>query len=298
LELRDLRVLSAVVEAGGVTRASAGLNLVQSAVSQAIARLERELGVELLHRRPDGVEPTAAGRELVRYAAELLETAARAERAMAAYREQAQGTLRVGMLQSLTPLVLGDLLRRLKRSCPEVAVEVTEGLRGELLGGVRRHSLDLAVVWVDPDESSLPVEIASSIALVAVAAPDHRLAAGEPVAMSALAGERWVSFPRGGPGYRWIRDAATDAGFEPTVEAVVETYAELIAFVEAGLGITLMPAPVVAERAEAGTIALLEVVDPTPRAAFGWMADAGRDTPQLRAACEALRAIAVSLGER
>ena len=297
MELRDLRVLVAVVEAGGVTRASAGLNLVQSAVSQAIARLERELGVELLHRRPDGVRPTAAGRELVRYAEQLLETAARAERAMAAHRDVAQGSLRIGMLQSLTPLILGDLLRRLKASCPEVAVEVTEGLRGELLGGVRRHSLDLAVVWAGPDERSSPVRPESWIPLVAVAAPEHPLAGtATAVPMSALAGERWISFPRGGPGYRWIRDAAASAGFDPRIEAFVETYAELIAFVEAGLGVTLMPAPVVAARAEANAVAILPVVDPTPRAAFGWMAaEPARDTPQLRAADAALQAIAATL---
>lgn len=297
MELRDLRVLIAVVEAGGVTRASVGLNLVQSAVSQAIARLERELGVELLHRRPDGVRPTAAGRELVRYAEELCDTAGRAEQAMAAHRDEARGTLKVGVLSSLTPLVLGDLLRRLARSCPHVAVEATEGLRGELLGGVRRHSLDLAVVWVEPDERSLPVEVECSMPLVALSAAGHPLAGTGPVALSAFAGERWVSFPRGGPGYRWIRDAAAIAGFDARIEAVVETYAELIAFVEAGLGVTLVPAPVVAARAQDGAVAILEIADPTPRAAFGWMADPARDAPELRAACESLREIAQSLGD-
>jgi DNA-binding transcriptional LysR family regulator len=296
VELRDLRVLVAVVEAGGVTRAAGGLNLVQSAVSQSIARLERELDVELLERRPDGVRPTAAGRELVGFAETLLDTAARAERAMAAHREAVQGVLRVGMLQSLTPLVLGDLLRRLNRSCPEVTVEVTEGLRGELLGGVRRHSLDLAVVWVGPDEHALPIEAGASIPLVAVVAPEHRLAGAGEVELSALAEDRWVGFPRGGPSHRWIRDAASEAGFEPRIEAIVETFAELIAFVEAGLGTTLMPAPAVSARAEAGTVALLGLLDrPPPRAAFGWMADTAQDTPQLAAARAALREIATSL---
>jgi DNA-binding transcriptional LysR family regulator len=295
IELRDLRILVAVVEAGGVTRAAGGLHLVQSAVSQAIARLERELDVTLLERRPDGVRPTAAGRELVGFAEMLLDTAARAERAMAVHRDALQGTLRVGLLQSLTPLVLGDLLRRLKRSCPEVTVEVTEGLRGELLGGVRRHSLDLAVVWVDPDERALPIEAQASTPLVAVVAPDHPLAGAGSVPMSALAGDRWVSFPRGGPSHRWIRDGAAQAGFEPRIEAIVETFAELVAFVEAGLGATLLPAPAVAARAESGTVALLELHEPAPHAAFGWIAGSARDAPPLRAALDALREIAASL---
>lgn len=298
MELRDLRVLVAVVDAGGVTRAAGGLNLVQSAVSQAIARLERELGVELLHRRHDGVRPTAAGSELVRYARQLLDLSARAERAMAAHRVDAHGTLRVGLLQSLTPLVLGDLLRRMKETCPDVAVEVSEGLRGELLGGVRRHDLDVAVVWLGPDERTLPAEAAGSMPLVAVTAPDHPLAGRGEVAVADLAGERWVSFPRGGPGYRWIRDATVAAGFEARIEAVVETWSELLAFVEAGLGIALMPAPVVAERAAAGTVAAIPLAEPAPRAVFGWVADAGRERPALAAARDALRAIGASLEGR
>lgn len=295
MELRDLRVLVAVVQAGGITRAAGGLHLVQSAVSQSIARLERELGVELLHRRHDGVRPTAAGRELVRYAEQLLDLAERAERALAAHRVDARGTLRVGMLQSLTPLVLGDLLRRLKEACPEVGVEVSEGLRGELLGGVRRHELDIAVVWLGRDERTLAAEAAGALALVAAAAPDHPLAGRGPVAIGELADERWVSFPRGGPGYRWIRDATAAAGFEARIEAVVESYAELLAFVEAGLGVTLMPGPVLADRVAAGTVAAIPIAEPAPRADFGWVAEAGDDRPALDAARAALRAIAASL---
>jgi DNA-binding transcriptional LysR family regulator len=297
MELRDLRVLVAVIDAGGVTRAAAGLHLVQSAVSRSIARLEQEFGVTLLERRHDGVRPTAAGRELVGYATTLLATAERAERAMAAHRELPAGTLKVGLLQSLTPLVLGDLLRRLRRSCPDVAVEVTEGLRGELLGGIRRHSLDLAVVWVDPDDRSLPVEAGGSLPLVAVVAPEHPLAGAGTVELGALADDPWISFPRGGPSHRWIRDGAEAAGFEPRIAATAETFAELVAFVEAGLGTTLMPAPAVAAFAEAGAVVPLALRPPASRAAFGWIADPASRAPELRAAAAALGEIAKGLAE-
>ncbi len=93
MELRDLRAFSVTVELGGVTRAARRLHLVQSAVSQAIRRLEQELGVALLERRPGGVQPTDAGRALASHAELILNSVARARRDAAEFAGLQTGTL-------------------------------------------------------------------------------------------------------------------------------------------------------------------------------------------------------------
>lgn len=97
MELRDLRAFAAVVDLGGMTRAARRLHVVQSAVSQAVKRLEQEYGLQLLERRSDGVRPTAAGEEMRRHARRILDSVARLEADMASYRGHAKGVVNVGI---------------------------------------------------------------------------------------------------------------------------------------------------------------------------------------------------------
>lgn len=296
-----MRAFVAVVEAGGVTRAAPRLHVVQSAVSQAIARLERELEVVLLDRRPDGARPTAVGDELFTHAGAILARVAEAERALSHHRTELRGRVAIGLLPSLTPLLLSDLLRVLRRGHPGLLVDVEEALQEELLGGVRRGTLDIAVVWASPDEPSLGAEGHGSIPLVGVVAADHRLAQAPATSLVQLRDEAWVTFPAGGPGYRWLQDAAAEAGFVPRIAAAVETLAELKAFVEAGVGVTLLPAGVVASEVGAGLVRTVVLRDSTPCATVGWVADPSRRDPTLDAVRGALRdivATVASLGWR
>src|SRR5437868_5240956 len=111
MELRDLRAFATTVEVGAVTRAAERLHLVQSAVSQAVKRLERELGVVLLERRPDGVRPTEAGALFAEHARLIVNAVAHAKRDMNAFGELARGTVRVGVLYTAVPTILAPLLR-------------------------------------------------------------------------------------------------------------------------------------------------------------------------------------------
>jgi Bacterial regulatory helix-turn-helix protein, lysR family len=111
VELRDLRAFATTVEVGAITRAADRLHLVQSAVSQAVKRLERELGVVLLERRPDGARPTEAGALFAEHARLIVNAAAHAKRDMNAFGELARGTVRVGVLYAAVPTILAPLLR-------------------------------------------------------------------------------------------------------------------------------------------------------------------------------------------
>jgi len=136
MEIRDLRVYIAVVEAQGFTAAAHRLHMVQSSVSDVVARLERELGITLLERR-GGTRPTAAGEALLRWARLLANCSERAVREVGSFQMLEPTSMRVGMLPTITPLVLPGFLGSLRVRYPRLSVTVQEALAPELLERVR-----------------------------------------------------------------------------------------------------------------------------------------------------------------
>lgn len=264
MELRDLTAFVTAVELGGMTRAAERLHLVQSAVSQAVRRLERETGVTLLERRPGGVRPTEAGAVLARHSRSILNAVERAGDEMAAFRGLDVGTVRIGLLPTTTPLLLVPLLGRLKTAHPGLRPRVEEGMADELLDRLRLGDLDLAVILLPVDAPGLELVELARVDAVVAHGPSHRLVGRRRVRLADLAAENWVSFPPGNPGRRWLDDASTPAGFRPRVVAEVDTLAHLKACVEAGLGLAMVPAAAVELERRIGRVGTVDVVDPKP----------------------------------
>jgi DNA-binding transcriptional LysR family regulator len=145
LELRHLLAARAVAEAGSFGRAAERLGYTQSAVSQQIAVLEAILGERLFERSrgQPGVEPTEAGRLLLRHAAAVLARLEAARADFAAFRAGDGGALRVGTYQSVSTRVLPALIRRFTDAWPRVEVRLVESPPDELLPQVERGELDL-----------------------------------------------------------------------------------------------------------------------------------------------------------
>ena len=276
LELRHLRVFLAVIKYGGITRAARRMHIAQSAVSQAIKQLERECGIQLLERRPDGVRPTPAGEQLAHHARRILDAVEVLEGDMASYRGHAKGVVSVGVMSSIAVLLMGPLIRSVDRELPDVSLRVQEGVADELLEALRLERLDLVVLLSPIDAEELPVVHTGDLPLSIVVAPDHPLADRGKVALADLAEEAWVAFPAGNPGRRWLDDNARQAGFRPLVGAEVETLVAFKAFVEAGRGIGLLPPDVVGAETRADRLRTIRVVDPVPMIHHGYTFDPRR----------------------
>jgi DNA-binding transcriptional LysR family regulator len=245
MELRDLRAFAAVVELGGMTRATKRLHIVQSAVSQAVKRLEQEFGEQLLERRPDGVRPTPAGVVLANGAQRILDAVDRLETEMATYRGQPKGLVNVGVMSTIAPVLIAPLVRTMDIRLPDVRLRLKEGVAAELLEGLRLGSLDLVVtIGSVPPEDMTRVE-AGRLPLCVVASCRHRLADQGTVRLEDVAEESWITFPPLNPARRWLEDNARQASFRPIVSAEIETLTQLKAFVDAGHGIALLPQAVV-----------------------------------------------------
>ena len=274
MEIRDLKAFAEVVEAGSMTRAAARLHLVQSAVSQAVQRLEREVQVPLLIRRSGkgGVRPTEAGSSLARHAEYILTSVARARHEMDEYRGIMRGTADVGIISTATPLLLARLLKRLRQSHPGLRVNVHEASGPALLDQLRLGRLDVAVLFLTATTEELATFRMFDVELGVIVPLDHPLASRQRLRLRDLRGENWISFPAEHPGRRWLDESFAKIGQRPHVEAEVETLAQLKALVEAGLGLSILPLGAVSAEVLAGQIRAMRLT-PTRRVAVGYVAD-------------------------
>jgi DNA-binding transcriptional LysR family regulator len=146
VELRHFLALEAVARTGSFGKAALSLGYTQSAVSQQIATLERQVGQKLVER-PGGPKPvslTEAGRLLLTHAEAIAARVAAAQADLAALGDGEAGALRVGVFQSVGQRILPELMRRFLDSWPNIDVTLTESADdSELLSLVERGELDL-----------------------------------------------------------------------------------------------------------------------------------------------------------
>jgi len=145
MELRQLRYFVRIVELGSMSRAAIELEVVQSALSQQIARLESELSTSLLQRSSKGVVPTDAGLAFFLEAQLALRHADEAARA--AQQSRLSGSVSVGLAPT-TASVLGlPLMQAVRERYPAVRLHLVEGLSGHLAAMLNARQLDLAVLF-------------------------------------------------------------------------------------------------------------------------------------------------------
>ena len=144
MDLSELRIFKAVAEHGGVTRAAAALNRVQSNVTTRVKRLEQRLGRRLFDRQGRRLVLSADGKVLLAYAERLLRLSSEAQAALQS--RAPHGALRIGALESAAATRLPALLSRYHRAHPAVRVELVTGTSGALVDRVLREELDAAFV--------------------------------------------------------------------------------------------------------------------------------------------------------
>jgi LysR family transcriptional regulator, transcription activator of glutamate synthase operon len=247
MELRQLRYLDAVARRRSFTRAALDLHIAQSAVSQQVGRLERELGVELLRRTTRRVEVTEAGELVLARARRALAEADGVRADLDALRGLVRGTLRLGGVPPVGPVHPAALIADFTSAHPGVAVTVREDVAFTLLGQLRNGDLDLVMALVDPDalDGIEGVRLLDE-ELVVITPLDHPLARPRRVRVERLAGEALVA-PSAGSALRDALLALVPGGRVVAEANELETVRE---FTARGLGVSLMPRSVVASHGD------------------------------------------------
>lgn len=269
LELRQLRYFVRVVELGSMGRAALDLDLVQSALSQQISRLESELSTRLLQRTPRGVVPTDAGAAFFREAQLTLRHAAQAVRA--AQQARLSGTVSVGLAPTTAAMLGLPLMQAMQARYPDVRLHMVEGMSGHLSALLNARELDLAVLFdarlqANPDASAgrlwqVQPLLSEDLFLISSRQADRP----RPAAMTlAELGDEPLILPTGPHGLRSTLDTAfARAQVVPRVVLEVDSLSMLMAAVDAGLGVTLQPRAAVGRFPDAATrFALVHIDDP------------------------------------
>ncbi|MEU3296491.1 LysR family transcriptional regulator [Streptomyces longwoodensis] len=246
LDLQRLRALHAVSVHGTVGRAAAALGYTPSAVSQQIAKLERETRTVLLEREGRGVRLTAEARQLVVTAQQLMAIVERAETDLERRRGLPSGRLTLAAFPSAARGLLPGVLAELARRHPALDARLTEVDPHLSVDLVAKGAVDLAVAH-DWDIAPLPAPAGVEQAVIGDDLCDLLVPVGHPFAgrtavrREELGGERWVCQPPGRVCHDWLVRTLRAAGHEPDLVHTAEENPTLVALVAAGLGIALIP---------------------------------------------------------
>jgi DNA-binding transcriptional LysR family regulator len=247
-DLRQLRALQAVSEAGSFSAAADALNYTQPAVSKSIATLERELGAVLVERDCRPVRLTDAGTALVHHAGEVFAQLSSARSEIEAITQAEAGTVSVGSFGSAAAAFVVDALCEFRKRHPGVGVSLVEGMPGALTRRLRAGELDLAVVFDFPAAGEdvgdgLELHQLLDQPFDIVLHPDHRLAGRRRVRPGDLAEDDWLlqDFGPDSPTLRLIGRMCAAAGFEPRVAFRVNDCQVILAMVAAGEGVSILP---------------------------------------------------------
>ena len=264
MELRQLRYFVRVVELGSISRAALDLQLVQSALSQQISRLESELSTRLLQRTSKGAAPTEAGLAFFREAQLALRHVDQAGRA--AREARLSGTVSVGLAPTTASLLGVPLIRAMRERHPHVRLHMVESLSGHLSTMLNARQLDLAVLFDTHPARRWSVTPLLEEKLFLIAPRDGRKAPPARLRMAQLKGVPLI-LPTGPHGLRSTLDAAFGrAKLQPTVVAEIDSLAMLMDAVDAGLGCTLQPWAALGRFPDAAErFHLSEIADPQAR---------------------------------
>jgi DNA-binding transcriptional LysR family regulator len=250
LDVRRLRVLSEVAARGSFSAAAEALSLTQSAVSQHVAALEREVGLVLVERGTRPVELTEAGHALTRHATGIFARLDDAEQELGEIAGRRRGRLRFGSFPTALVTLAPPAFARFRRRHPEVTLTVVDDHLQRLLPRLARGELDLALIYRHEALSTagdFDCDVLLQDEFRVVLPARHRLTRRtRPLDLAQLASEPWVG---GAPDSAWYRIASHHcraAGFLPRVAFASDDYAAVQALVAAGLGVSVIPGLAVA----------------------------------------------------
>ncbi|MEV7133403.1 LysR family transcriptional regulator [Arthrobacter sp. NPDC093128] len=297
LDVRRLRLLRELKIRGTLAEVADALQYSPSSVSQQLALLEKEAGVQLLRKTGRRVQLTPQAEVLVAHTAHLLETLEQAEADLAASLTTVTGTVRIAVFQSAALALMPGTLTRMAANYPEVRIEMVQREPETALHETWARDFDLVIAEQYPGHAAPRyaeldrIRLTSDAIRLAIPGPDKGL---PPIsALEDTADLAWVMEPRGAASRHWAEQACRSAGFEPDVRYETADLQAQIRLIESGNAVGLMPDLVWTGR---GTSAELLLLPGNPhRTVFTSVRRSSVKRPAILAAREVLATTADSI---
>lgn len=242
METRHLRYFVAVAEERHFGRAAARLHMAQPPLSQQIKQLEEQLGTALLTRTTRRVDLTPAGEMFLGRARNLLAELEQLAQDVRTVGEGASGVLRVGFTGTATYRLVPGIVEAARRDMPGLQLNVQgEMLTPEMEEALVEGRLDVAVLRPPVRSTAIELTFLEQDRLSVALPENHRLAGREELELSDLTDEPFVCYPPTSAVNLIVQEACRRAGFMPRVVQVARETSTLLTFVDAGLGVALLP---------------------------------------------------------
>jgi LysR family nitrogen assimilation transcriptional regulator len=264
MELRQLRYFVAIVDHGSLSRAALVLHVAQPALTQQLRQLEGELGVQLLHRSAQGVMSTDAGKIFYEHALAILKQVADAQAAVIQSAERPSGSVTLGLPHSISGALALPLLTAIRQRYPEITLQLTEELTGNLAEQLRAGRVNLAVLLDDGQLASFATTPLVEEELRFLCRTDAPWAQGRDSLSLAEALDATLILPGLQHGVRpRIESTARAAGLHTRGVIEINSIAILKSAILSGMGATILPVAPLQAEVERGAMRALTIHNPS-----------------------------------
>lgn len=245
MEMRQLRYFAAVAEYLNFTEAAKHMYVAQSAVSQQIAELEKELGVQLFNRTKRSVKLTNAGEVLLKEANFIMGRMKEAEEKTKQADLGLVGSLRVGFLGYAERSLLPPFIRHFRQLYPQIDLHLDQYHHGELIEMINNEALDVGFTLAFGVESMSHLDYLSIFqeTIAVVVHEDHPRAKDKIIKLSELSAEPYIVLNRreSPQGFQQTLQICTNNGFTPHIAHEPKLLQTVLMLVDAGMGIAILP---------------------------------------------------------
>ena len=290
MTLNELRFIVAVAQERNFRRAAEKAFISQPALSLAIQKLEEELGLKIFERGRNEITVTPVGNAIVEQAQRVLEEAERIREIAAQGKNQLITPLRVGIIHSVGPYLLPDLIPALKKFAPQMALEVEENITANLEALLRNGKLDVIVIALPFGDSGILTRPLYDEAFEVVVGSGHKWAQRRSIKPAELAEEKVLLLDSGHCYSNQVAEACPESRKSGNVQhgTSLETIRNMVA---SGLGITVLPASANSARYRSKLLSVIPFAKPIPsrRIALAWRKSFART--------QAIEALAQAVGQ-
>jgi DNA-binding transcriptional LysR family regulator len=265
VKLRDLHILLAVAQTGSMIRAADNLAISQPVISKTISDLEHALGVRLLDRTAQGVEPTAYGRALINCGTVVFDELRRGVQAIEFLSDPTFGELRIGGAAPFIDEMIPAVIARLADRHPRIEFHVTEAGTPTLCGLLRERRLDLVIGRISfASGEDVVSDALFEDHMFVVAGISNRLSRRRSIDLAALMDEPWVMPEADNLIWPLIEEGFRAAGLSsPVPQVVSNSMAIRTRLVETGRFVTILPGSTLHFGARRLRVKVLPVTLPT-----------------------------------
>jgi DNA-binding transcriptional LysR family regulator len=245
MKLQDLNVFMAVVQAGSMGKAAERLNTVQPAISRSIAELEHALGVQLLDRHRQGIEPTAYGRALLDCGVAVFDDLRQGVRNIEFLSDPTAGEVRIGCNPFLAPSFISAVVDRLSQRCPRIVFHLVTATADRLHHELSERNVDLLITrrFGPMVDERMGFEFLFDEPYVVAAGAQSPWVRRRRIELAELVSELWTLPPRGTVIASVAMEAFRACGLDyPRATVVTDSSQTRISLLAAGRFLTILQA--------------------------------------------------------